>query len=239
MTDLLYLPDRNYDKAFQAEVTETNEEEGYVVLDRTLFYPEGGGQPADHGRIEWEGGEASVVDVQKSGGDAKHFLEGGLPGKGVEVHGEIDWERRYTNMRMHTAQHLVSWIVLNMYDATTAGNQIHQDYSRIDFEPADFDERDLEKIENGVNSLIEKGLEVEKSNMPREEAEEKTQEGRTNFDLIPDSVDPLRVVEIGGEDICPCGGTHVDNTEEVKGIEIVERKSKGANTERIVFELVE
>jgi misacylated tRNA(Ala) deacylase len=140
---------------------------------------------------------------------------------------------------MHTAQHILSWVVLNMYDASTAGNQIHEDYSRIDFEPANFSEKDIEKIEKGVNSLIEKELEVEKKEMDRELVEERVQEGRTNLDIIPDNIDPLRVVIIGDEDLCPCGGTHVDNLKEIGKIKITERRSKGADVERLEFELEE
>ncbi|MFB6204489.1 MAG: alanyl-tRNA editing protein [Candidatus Nanohaloarchaea archaeon] len=238
MTELLYLPDRNYDKEFEAEVTKTREMDGYIVLDRTLFYPEGGGQPADRGVISWEGEEREVTDVKKNGSEVRHFVEGDdLPEPGTEVHGTIDWDRRYKHMRMHTAQHLLSWVVLQRYGASTAGNQIHEDRSRIDFAPVEFDEGDIETIEKQVNAFIQKDLEVEKESMSRDRVESEVEEGRTNLDLIPDSVDPLRVVVIGDEDLCPCGGTHVDSLGEIGGINITNRISKGADTERIEFEL--
>jgi len=237
MKELIYYPDNEYQKEFEAKIQNVNEKKGYITLNKILFYKEGGGQPADQGKITWNNKEASVTDVQRKQGEIRHYIEGDMPEPDQEIHGEIDWERRYKHMRMHTAQHVISWIVLNMYNASTSGNQIHEDYSRIDFEPADFDERDVEKIENGANSLIEKGLKVEKSEMERELVEEQMTEGRTNLDLIPDHVDPLRVVEIGGEDICPCGGTHVDNLDEIGEINIIERKSKGSNVERLKFEL--
>ena len=239
MTDLLYYPENEYQKEFDAEVQKVKEIDGYVTLDRTLFYKKGGGQPSDKGKISWENGETSVEKVKKEDGEVRHFIEGDFPETGEEIHGTIDWDRRYKHMRMHTAQHIISWIVLNMYDAPTAGNQIHEDYSRIDFKPVSFNERDLEKIEKGVNSLIEKELEVEKEERPRELVEQQIQEGRTNLDIIPDNIDPLRVVIIGGEDICPCGGTHVDNLEEIGRIKITNRKSKGADAERLEFELEE
>lgn len=237
MTDLIYLPGNEYQREFDAEVTKTKETGGYICLDKTLFYKEGGGQPADHGTIEWEDGEAEVVDVQKEHGEVRNYIEGDFPEPGQEVHGEIDWERRYNHMRMHTAQHVISWVVLNMYDASTAGNQIHEDYSRIDFKPADFSEEDVEKIEAAVNSLIQKELEVEKKMMSRDLVEEKVEEGRTNLDIIPDSIDPLRVIIIGDNDLCPCGGTHVDNIEEIGEIEITNRVTKGADVERLEFVL--
>lgn len=238
MTELLYLPDNEYQKEFDAEVTKAKEVDGYVVLDETLFYKEGGGQPADHGKISWDGGEAEVVDVQKEHGEHRHYLEGDVPEPGTEVHGEIDWERRYKHMRMHTAQHVLSLAVLEEYGATTAGNQIHEDYSRIDFKPVEFADDDLERIEKAANSLIAKDHEVEKEFMDRDRVESEVEEGRTNLELIPDAVDPLRVVEFA-DDLCPCGGTHVDSLEEIGKLEIVDNVKKGAETERIEFVLNE
>ncbi len=237
MSEPLYLPDNEYQKKFDTKVAKVREQEEYIVLEETLFYKEGGGQPTDKGKIYWDNGEAEVVNVQKKNGEIRHFLKGEIPESGEKVTGEIDWNRRYKHMRMHTAQHVLSWVVLNMYDASTAGNQIHEDYSRIDFKPVEFDETDVEKIEKAANSLIQKELEVDKKMMKREVLEEKVQEGRTNLDIIPSNIDPLRIVIIGDEDICPCGGTHVDNLKEIGEIRITNRKSKGANVERIEFEL--
>lgn len=244
MTEELYLPDNEYQKEFEAEVTKSRgvpeeEHDGYICLDKTLFYKEGGGQPADHGTISWGENKAEVVDVQRKDGEVRHFIRGEMPESGTEIKGEIDWERRYKHMRMHTAQHLVSWVVLNRYNASTAGNQIHEDYSRIDFKPVEFDESDVEKIERSVNALIQKELEVEKKYMPREQIEQAVEEGRTNLDIIPDHIDPLRVVIIGDNDLCPCGGTHVDNIKEIGSINITDRISKGADVERLEFKLEE
>ncbi|MFB6192864.1 MAG: alanyl-tRNA editing protein [Candidatus Nanohaloarchaea archaeon] len=239
MTELLYYPDNEYQKEFESEVSKVKEMDNYICLKETLFYKEGGGQPADHGKISWNNSEAEVIDVQKKNGEVRHYIEGDFPDPGQEVHGEIDWERRYKHMRMHTAQHVLSWVALEEYDATTAGNQIHEEQSRIDFKPVDFSEEDVEKIEREANALIEKELKVEKKEMARELVEEQMTEGRTNLDLIPESIDPLRVVIIGENDICPCGGTHVDNIKEIGRINIVNRVSKGENVERLEFELEE
>lgn len=239
MTDLLYMPDNEYEKEFEAKATKVRENDSYVVLDQTIFYKEGGGQPNDKGKIEWGEKQSQVIDVQKENGEIRHKIEGELPEEGATIKGTIDWERRYKHMRMHTAQHIISWVVLNMYDASTAGNQIHQDYSRIDFEPADFNQENIEKIEKAANSLIEKDLKVEKQFMDRELVEERVQEGRSNLEIIPDHIDPLRAVIIGSEDLCPCGGTHVDNLGEIGKIKITDRKSKGSDIERIKFELEE
>jgi misacylated tRNA(Ala) deacylase len=240
MTDLLYLPDEDDVTTFEATVKETTPE--YIVLDGTYFYPEGGGQPADHGKLSWDGGEATVTNVRKSHGDVRHEIEdvsGPLPEPGTTVEGEIDTERRQKLTRMHTAQHVVSRVVLDEYGATTAGNQIYPDRSRIDFEPAEFDDADVELIERRSNEAIDRDLSVRKENRDRELAEREVDEGRALLDLIPDSVDPLRVVEIEDFDMCPCGGTHVETLGEIGRIDIVGRTSKGEDTERIEFELEE
>jgi len=238
VTEKLYLPDRDGVTAFEATVTEATPE--YIVLDGTYFYPEGGGQPADTGRIEWGGGHATVTDVRVSHGEIRHALgsvSGALPDAGAGVVGRIDSERRARLSRMHTAQHVVSRVVLDEYGATTAGNQIHPDRSRIDFEPVSFDADDIEHIERRSNAAIERDLAVQKTERPREEVEKSVDEGRALLGLIPDSVDPLRVVEIDGFDSCPCGGTHVDNLGDIGGISITDRASKAAEVERIEFEL--
>jgi len=238
MTELRYLPDDDGTTAFTATVTEATEE--YIVLDGTYFYPEGGGQPADHGTLSWEGGTASITDAYEDHGEVRHAVEqltGDPPKPGTTVEGEIDEDRRRVLSRYHTAQHVVSRVVLDEYGAGTAGNQIHADGARIDFEPADFDDEDLGWIERAANEAIERDLAVTKENRPRGTVEAEVTEGRALLDLIPESVDPLRVVEIEAFDMCPCGGTHVDSLGEIGAVEITNRVSKGADTERIEFVL--
>ncbi|MFC4449523.1 alanyl-tRNA editing protein [Halorussus aquaticus] len=238
MTEQRYLPDADDVTEFEATATEATDD--YVVLDGTYFYPEGGGQPADRGELSWDDGSAAVTKVRKNHGDVRHYVEdveGDLPDPGDPVRGEIDAERREAHRRMHTAQHVVSRVVLDEYGAATAGNQVHADRSRIDFEPAEFSAADVERIERLSNEAIERDLEVTKAERPREEVEERTEEGRALLDLIPDHVDPLRVVEIEDFDYCPCGGTHVDSLGDLGRVEITNRESKGEETERIEFEL--
>lgn len=238
MTELRYLPDDDGTTTFTATVTEATGE--YIVLDGTYFYPEGGGQPADHGTLSWDGGEASITDAYKDHGEVRHVVEtlaGEPPEPGTTVEGAIDEERRRALSRYHTAQHVVSRVVLDEYGAGTAGNQIHADGARIDFEPADFDDEDLRWIERAANGAIERDFAVTKENRPRATVEREVTEGRALLDLIPESVDPLRVVEIEEFDMCPCGGTHVDSLGEIGDVEITNRVSKGADTERIEFVL--
>ncbi len=240
MTELRYLPDADDVTTFTAAVTEATP--AYIILEGTYFYPEGGGQPPDHGTILWEDGRAEIRDVRKDHGEVKHHvdsMEGDPPEPGTTVEGRIDEERRDRLRRMHTAQHVVSRVVLDEYGAATAGNQVHPDWSRIDFEPADFDASDLRLIERRANEAIERDLTVRKENRPRDVVEREVDEGRALLDLIPESVDPLRVVEIAGFDSCPCGGTHVDSIGALGGVEITDRISKGAETDRIEFELVD
>ncbi|MFC7074129.1 alanyl-tRNA editing protein [Halovenus rubra] len=238
MTELLYLPADDGTTEFTATVTEATEE--YIILDSTYFYPEGGGQPPDHGTLSWDGGQASITDARKNHGDVRHYIDsfsGDLPAKGTSVEGEIDAKRRENLRRMHTAQHVLSRIVLDEYDATTAGNQIQPDRSRIDFEPAEFDTEDIDRIERLSNEAIDQDYGVTKANRPREEVEREVDEGRALLNLIPDSVDPLRVVEIEAFDMCPCGGTHVDSLGDVGHIDIINRTSKGEDVDRIEFVL--
>jgi len=238
MTELLYLPDDDSTTRFSATVTEATPE--YIVLDGTYFYPEGGGQPPDHGTITWADGSADIGDVRKDHGDVHHVVEamrGDPPTPGTEVEGEIDSERRRKLSRMHTAQHVVSRVVLDEYGAETAGNQIYPDRSRIDFEPADFDAEDVDLIERLSNEAIAQDHAVSKENRARDRVEANVDEGRALLGLIPDSVDPLRVVEIESFDMCPCGGTHVDSLGDIGRVDIVDRTSKGANVERIEFRL--
>lgn len=238
MTELRYLPAADAVTEFTATVTEADEDQ--LILDGTYFYPEGGGQPADRGLITWDGGEATVVGVRKDHGDVVHevgSVEGSLPAAGATVTGMIDADRRQKLRRMHTAQHVVSRVVLDDYGATTAGNQIHTDRSRIDFEPANFDEEDIRHIEAQSNAAIERDLPVRKENRPRAEVEATVDEGRALLDLIPDHVDPLRVVEIEDFDLCPCGGTHVDRLGEIGEIDITDTTSKGEDVTRIEFVL--
>lgn len=240
MTELRYLPDSDDVTTFTATAESVTDD--YMVLDGTYFYPEGGGQPADRGTLRWEGGSAEVVDVQKEHGDVRHYVdswEGHRPDVGAEINGQIDSDRRTKLRRMHTAQHVVSKVVLDVFGAQTAGNQIHTDRSRIDFEPADFSEGEVNAIETRVNTVLDQDLPVTKVEMARAEAEERTPEGRGLLDMIPDHVDPLRMVEIGDFDLCPCGGTHVDRLGAVGHVQITNRTSKGADVDRIEFELVE
>lgn len=241
MTEKLYLNSikAGYYQHFTATVTAI--ESDSIVLDRTLFYPLGGGQNWDTGHIEGPNGRIDVTEVR--GRDhVKHTVgEGHQLAVGDEIQATIDWERRHAHMRMHTAQHLVSGLVYEMFDgARTVGNQIHSDRSRIDFNPIAFDEAMLTTITERTNEIIGQNLEVTDTIMTRQEVNAIMPPERTNMDLLPPSVRELRVVKIDdGFDLCPCAGTHVERLGEIGPINILGKKSKGKGTQRVTYDLLE
>ncbi len=239
-THLLYMDgiDRCYDTAFEARVVASKPD--YVVLDQSLFYPLGGGQNWDTGRLESEEGQVwDVTEVTKRG-PVKHVVgsDHGLE-VGDAVRGEIDWDRRYAHMRMHTAQHLVSGLAYEMFGGTrTVGNQIHTSRSRIDFRPVDFTPEMLGDLAAAANDVIRAAKPVSDVTMTRDEINAIMPEARTNMDLLPRSVQELRVIRIGDDlDLCPCAGTHVRNTGEIGEVQVLRRKSKGKGTQRVEYTL--
>lgn len=236
-TELVYLKsmDHAYERSFDAKIVKRGE--NYVVLDRTLFYPEGGGQEFDTGVLTYAGGSSRVVRVEKKG-IIKHLVDP-LPPEGlVEVHGEVDWARRHAHMRMHTSQHLISGLVYDLFGGIrTVGNQIHAERSRIDFRPAKFTDDDLRRIEAETNAVLAKRLPVKIVFESRSSLEKRVKPDRANLDLLPPSVQELRVIEIEGMDACPCGGTHVRNLGEIGRVRILGKTSKGSETTRIEYEL--
>lgn len=257
MTELLWMPasdgavgpqgNPNYVRSFDARVQKTLD--GWALLDRTAFYAEGGGQPSDVGLLTWDGGEARVKHVSKKGA-VKHELEGDLPPQGAVVHGEIDWPLRFAHMRMHTSQHLLSGVMWKLRAARTAGNQIHADRSRVDFEPVKLQTSDLRDIEAEVNRILAANVPIRVYEEDRSVLETRLKGDGTGdrslLNLVPQSVKRLRVVEIadpqgvlpeykGSVDLCPCAGTHVARTGEIGRMEILGRETKGADRERIEY----
>ena len=213
---------------------------GIVELDKTAFYHLGGGQPADNGKIVWDGGEAVVNDVRKKN-RIRHFIDGDLPEVGTIVEGEIDWERRYSHMRMHTSQHLVSAVVNEIHGSDTVGNQIGGQKSRIDFKPLSVDQPQIDEIQNTVNDYISKNLKIKISEELRENLENNT-EIRSSMSsglwkMLPSSVKKLRVITIGDIDVCPCAGTHVKSLGEIGQVEFTNKKNKGSQKLRLSYKL--
>ncbi len=237
MTEILYMKDieSNYIREFDANVVERGFD--YVVLDRTAFYPLGGGQPSDTGRFEWAGGKAEVREVTKKEGIRHHLVQNPelVPDK---VKGVIDWDKRYGHMRMHTAQHIVSGVVYDLWKARTVGNQLYHDRSRIDFAPVKFTDEMVSELESKTNEILATGAKVEIETMRRDILMRDVDAQRANLDLLPKSVQELRVVKIAQFDTCPCAGTHVRSLSEIGKIKVVKRENKGKDRERITYELV-
>tara|TARA_B100000902_G_scaffold365607_1_gene386692 strand:- start:1457 stop:2170 length:714 start_codon:yes stop_codon:yes gene_type:complete len=227
-----------YTRKFNAKVEATFP--GIIELDKTAFYHLGGGQPADNGELSWEGGRTNVIDVRKKN-RIRHFVEGDLPDVGDTVEGQLDWARRYSHMRMHTSQHLVSAVVKELYDSDTVGNQIGQDSSRIDFKPLSVDQKQIDEIQDLANEYIEKDLKVIISEELRSNLENNP-EIRSSMSsglwkMLPASVEKLRVISIGNIDVCPCAGTHVESLREIGSIEFTKKKNKGSQKTRLSYKL--
>ena len=230
--------DGTYKKEFQSKVTAVFP--GIVELEETAFYHLGGGQPSDKGTLNWEDGESIVYDVRKKN-RIRHMVEGDLPEVGDSVNGKLNWDRRYTHMRMHTSQHLVSAIVSDLYDADTVGNQIGFDKSRIDFKPLKLSMNEIDDLIDLANEYIAKDINVKISEANRTDLEGNP-EIRSSMSsglwkLLPKSVTRLRVISIGEIDVCPCAGTHVRSLKEIGKVEFVKRDNKGAGKQRLTYTL--
>ncbi len=225
----MYMKDC-YLKEFDTNVKSVDGD--YVELEDTIFYPRSGGQPCDHGTIN----NVSVEEVVKRDGRILHKVDGTFSiGKNVRC--KIDWGRRYTFMRYHTAAHVISSIIHKETGALITGNQISLDKTRIDFSLPEFDKTKIAEWEKRVNEIISEGHEVKMSVLPRVEAF-KIPDLVKLKKLLPESINEVRIVEIAGVDIQACGGTHVKNTKEIGGIKIIKTENKGKNNRRIYFSLV-
>jgi misacylated tRNA(Ala) deacylase len=211
-----------------------------VVLDRTVFYARGGGQPGDTGVLRWDGEEARVVDTVKAGADVVHVLAEDVeaPPIGTAVAAEIDWERRHVMMRTHTALHALSGVIFTEYGAkVTGGNMEPGGIARMDFELDAMSAELGREIEEKLNARLAEDRPVHVSFLPRAEALADPDLIRTKVSLIPESVDPIRVIDIEGIDKQADGGTHVRSTAEVGRVRVVKTESKGKANKRMRIQL--
>ena len=234
MTELLYSSDA-YVKEFDGVVREIRD--GAVVLDRTAFYPTGGGQPHDVGVLRWDGGQCRVVEVKKQGDDVLHRIEGEPPPVGTRVHGTIDWDRRYALMRHHTALHVMSGVIFKLHGALVTGGQIYPDRARMDFALEDLSPERLARIEQEANRLMAAGAPIVVKVLPREEAFRIPDLIRTNINLLPPQIQQVRVIDIVGIDQQADGGTHVNYTREVGRVRITRTENKGRINKRLEIAL--
>jgi misacylated tRNA(Ala) deacylase len=234
MTEHLYQTD-SYIREFDAQIAAADG--AAVALDRTAFYPGGGGQPYDLGTLTWDGGMAQVIKVRKQGDQVWHTLDTQSPPVGTAVHATLDWERRYQLMRTHTALHVLCGVVWRDYGASVTGGTMNPLKGRMDFEFETMHKELVTEIETNVNDEIEKDHPVHVAILPREEAFEIPDLIRTKINLLPPQIQQVRTVEIEGLDLQADGGTHVANTREIGRVRVVVDKSKGAINKRIYIEL--
>jgi misacylated tRNA(Ala) deacylase len=207
-----------------------------LALGESAFFPTGGGQPHDTGTVETAASTAAVIDVRKGdGGIVWHTLapEATLPDVGSVVLGEIDWERRYLLMRIHTAQHILNGIIWRDYGAQVTGAHMAPGEGRLDFELPSMSQEFARRVEERVNEHVVLDLPVRVLFLPRSEADKDPSLMRLKANLIPRAVDPLRVIDIAGLDRQADGGTHVASTGEVGHVRVVKAESKGKANKRI------
>ncbi len=266
MTELLYQTD-SYIREFEATVVAVDAAAGRVALDRTAFYPGGGGQPHDVGTLTFAGQTFQVTQVKKEGDLVWHYLspfspplvgegpgegsnlagerpgEGSFPPEkelmeGSRVRGALDWPRRYALMRTHTALHILCGVVWRDYGALVTGGNMDPGQGRMDFEFATLRGELVSEIEAKCNAEVAAGRDVRVKILPRKEAFQIPDLIRTKINLLPEGIREVRTVEIVGLDLQADAGTHVANTREVGRIKVVDYKSKGAINKRIYIEVV-
>ena len=235
-TELLYLRDA-YLVTFDANVVEVDAEGRRVALERTAFYPTGGGQPHDTGTLA----DLRVLEVRKEGEHAWHTLggDGPLPAVGDHVHGTVDWDRRHDLMRTHSALHVLCGVIWNEWRVPVTGGNMEPLSARMDFEFDPLPEGFGPRVEELVNVELAADRPIEVSFLPREVAVEDEDLIRTKVNMIPESVPEIRVVDIVGLDKQADGGTHVRSTGEVGRIRVVKTESKGKGNKRIRLEVVD
>ncbi|MEA1909138.1 MAG: alanyl-tRNA editing protein AlaXM [Euryarchaeota archaeon] len=237
--DVLYLLDC-YTREFEATVMDVADDR-FIMLDRTAFYPDSGGQPHDTGVLvrEEDGREFPVTYTRKMDDLISHEVaiadSGSVLAAGDRVTGRIDWERRYLFMRSHTACHVLSAVIHKETGALITGNRIGEAKTRVDFSLLDFDRSEIKSFEEKTNEIIDQNLPVEIKILSKEEARRIPSIVKLKMDL-PDR-EEIRVIDIVGYDSQACGGTHVGNTGEIGHIEVVKAENKGKNNRRIYFRL--
>jgi misacylated tRNA(Ala) deacylase len=235
VTDCLYLNDA-YLRQCEAHVVALRD--GGVILDRTVCYPEGGGQPSDTGMLALEGGSSwAITAATKSPDGVLHALGGETrPSVGDEVKVEIDWDRRYQHMRYHSCLHLLSGAVFRKFGAGITGGQIYADRARTDFSMPEFNRAVAEDLIAEVNRVVAEDHKVSVRFLPRAEAERDPTLVRVAAELMPD-VDQVRLIDIEGYDVQADGGTHVRSTREVGTARLERIENKGARNKRLYLVL--
>ena len=239
MTKTLYLTDC-YLKEFDAKIVDVLDDGTLIMLDQTAFYPTSGGQPNDLGSIKCNVELYNVIDVFKRDGEILHKVDRSGLKKSDAVICEIDWERRYVLMRYHTAAHILSTLINSETGAEITGNQLYIDRARVDFSLEKFDRSLMIGFEEKANAIIMKGLTVNFRLLDREDALKIPSLTKLRMQL-PETITQFRIVDIFDSDADfdhqACGGTHIQNTQEIGSIKIFDLENKGRDRKRIYFRL--
>jgi misacylated tRNA(Ala) deacylase len=229
-----------YRHEFDATVAEVDHEQHRIRLARTAFYPGGGGQPCDVGTLETSAGTIAVTGVRRDGGPIWHTVEADeLPVVGAEVLGRVDWSRRHALMRTHTALHILCGVIWADYGIPVTGGNMEPLQGRLDFPFESMSTELGATVERRINEEIARAHEIVVDFLPRSVADDDPALIRTAANLIPQEIDPLRVIDIVGLDRQADGGTHVLSTAEVGAVRVVKTESKGKGNKRIRLEVVD
>jgi Ser-tRNA(Ala) deacylase AlaX len=218
-------------KEFDAKVTRTGPK--FVVLDKTGFYPEGGGQPSDTGKLIVDGDEIKVIKVMKRGKQVFHYLNKDIA-LGEKVHGVIDWDTRFRYMRLHSGEHLLT----GFFESLGSGPKVFSSFSQLDFKPSEIDEAMVEKVWKRFDEVIDMDIPVEVYYTSREDLDVGDDERKQSFlEKIPKNIETLRMVRIGDFAETFCMGTHVKSTGDIGKLKDLRMESKKKRKKIVYFEL--
>jgi misacylated tRNA(Ala) deacylase len=233
-TDELFATDA-YLHTFEATVEAVDADQRMVALNRTGFYPGGGGQPHDIGTLRWHDGAADVARARRVAGRVWHVVAADqpLPDPGTAVEGRIDWERRHLLMRTHTALHILCGVIWQDFAVAVTGGNMEPGTGRLDFELPEMSAELGRRLEQRINQEIARARAIAVEFVARADADTDPALIRTKANLIPAAIDPLRVIDIRGLDRQADGGTHVASTAEVGAVEVTGTQSKGRANKRV------
>ncbi|MDP7197813.1 MAG: alanyl-tRNA editing protein [SAR202 cluster bacterium] len=225
----------SYLKECKSKVIEVNDHG--VVLDQTVFYPGGGGQPSDNGKLILENNEYLVKGLKRIDGKIIHLIEGAKPEINSEVNSIIDWDKRYKLMRTHTALHILCGVIWRDYSASVTGGDMKPLSGRMDFELEEMSADFSKEVEEKINTEVSEERNIKIYQLPREDAFQIPDLIRTKINLLPKGIEFVRIVNIQGLDLQADGGTHVHNTSEVGYIKMIGHESKGKSNKRLRIEV--
>lgn len=214
----------------------------FVVFNQTIFYPGGGGQPCDRGILKQGDESYNVLAVKKVDGEIIHELERPLQDIDQTVEMQIDWSWRYQNMQYHTLLHVISGYLYEHYNALATSSQIEKEHARLElsFSPEIIQEIPFDQLEQTIKKVLAQPHNVDTNTISRaDEAEQKEGVIKTVINLLPASINEIRIVQINDIDEQACGGTHVNNTNEIKDFSIMKIQQKGPTKKRIKIQLLD